>query len=93
MAKEDKANHYPKAPLISYAISHKNPLRTINSPTVNPTIAQKAGYIYTELESEGNTIGLRDSFIAAMVLTRKCNVATRNTVHFKKVKGLTVITA
>ena len=93
MVKEDKANHYPKAPLFSYAISHKNPLRTINSPSANPTIAQKAGHIYTELESEGNPIGLRDTFIAAIALRRKCNVATRNTVHFKKVKDLTVITA
>jgi tRNA(fMet)-specific endonuclease VapC len=55
--------------------------------------AQRAGHIYAELELEGQPIGLRDTFIAAIALTRKCSVATRNTEHFKKVKGLTVITA
>ena len=54
--------------------------------------AQKAGHIYAELEKEGQTIGLRDTFIAAIALTRGFNVATRNTEHFKKIKGLTVIT-
>jgi len=51
-----------------------------------------AGYICAELELDGHPIGLRDTFIAAMALTRKCSVATRNTEHFKKVKDLTVIT-
>jgi tRNA(fMet)-specific endonuclease VapC len=55
--------------------------------------AQRAGHIYAELELEGQPIGLRDTFIAAIALARKCSVATRNTEHFKKVKGLTVITA
>jgi tRNA(fMet)-specific endonuclease VapC len=55
--------------------------------------AQRAGHIYAELELEGQPIGLRDTFIAAIALTRRCSVATRNTEHFKKVKGLTLITA
>ena len=55
--------------------------------------AQRAGHIYAQLELEGHPIGLRDTFIAAIALTRKCSVATRNTEHFKKVKGLTVTTA
>ena len=59
---------------------------------LSPRSAQRAGHIYAELELEGNPIGLRDTFIAAIALTRKCSVATRNTDHFKKVKGLTVIT-
>ena len=54
--------------------------------------AQRAGYIYAELELKGNPIGLRDTFIAAIALTRRCSIATKNTVHFKKVKDLTVIT-
>jgi tRNA(fMet)-specific endonuclease VapC len=61
--------------------------------SLTPRSAQRAGHIYAELELEGQPIGLRDTFIAAIALTRKCSVATRNIEHFKKVKGLTVITA
>ena len=60
---------------------------------LTPRSAQRAGHIYAELELEGQPIGLRDTFIAAIALTRRCSVATRNTEHFKKVKGLTLITA
>jgi len=60
---------------------------------LTPRSAQRAGHIYAELELEGNPIGLRDTFIAAIALTRKCGVATQNTEHFKKVKGLTVLTS
>jgi predicted nucleic acid-binding protein len=61
--------------------------------SLTPRSAQRAGHIYAELELDGHPIGLRDTFIAAIALTRKCSVATRNIEHFKKVKGLTVITA
>jgi len=54
--------------------------------------AQKAGHIYAELELKGNPIGLRDTFIAAIALTRRCSIATKNIAHFKKVKDLNVIT-
>jgi tRNA(fMet)-specific endonuclease VapC len=54
--------------------------------------AQKAGHIYAELELKGNPIGLRDTFIAAIALTRRCSIATKNITHFKKVKDLTLIT-
>jgi tRNA(fMet)-specific endonuclease VapC len=54
--------------------------------------AKMAGHIYAELELDGHPIGLRDTFIAAIALTRKCSVTTRNTEHFKKVKDLTEIT-
>ena len=60
---------------------------------LTPRSAQKAGQIYAELELRGQPIGLRDTFIAAIALTRKYRLATRNTEHFKKVKSLTVITA
>jgi predicted nucleic acid-binding protein len=60
---------------------------------LTPRSAKRAGHIYAELELEGNPIGLRDTFIAAIALTRKCSVATRNTEHFKKVKGLTIMTS
>ncbi len=54
--------------------------------------AQEACHIYAELEARGQIIGLRDTFIAAIALTKGFSVATRNSVHFKKIKGLTIIT-
>jgi tRNA(fMet)-specific endonuclease VapC len=59
---------------------------------LTPRSAQRAGHIYARLELDGTPIGLRDTFIAAIALTRKYSIATRNTIHFKKVKGLTIIT-
>jgi tRNA(fMet)-specific endonuclease VapC len=59
---------------------------------LTPRSAERAGHIFAELELKGNPIGLRDTFIAAIALTRRCSIATKNTVHFKKVKNLTVIT-
>lgn len=53
--------------------------------------AQKAGHIYAELEKIGHTIGLRDTFIAAIALTRECRVATRNIEHFNKISELKII--
>jgi tRNA(fMet)-specific endonuclease VapC len=54
--------------------------------------AQKAGHIFAELEKEGQPIGLRDTFIGAIALTKGFSIATRNTVHFNKIKGLKIIT-
>lgn len=55
--------------------------------------AQKAGHIYAELERTGHSIGLRDSFVAAIALTRGFAVATRNTQHFRKIADLRIIGA
>lgn len=71
----------------------KNLLERLVLLPLTPRSAQRAGYIYAELELEGHPIELRDTFIAAIALTTRCSVATRNTEHFKKVKGLTVVTA
>jgi tRNA(fMet)-specific endonuclease VapC len=54
--------------------------------------AKKAGHIYAELEHQGQPIGLRDTFIAAIALTRECSVATRNQQHFNRIAGLSIIT-
>ena len=54
--------------------------------------AQKAGHIYAQLERQGQPIGLRDTFIAAIALTRECSVATRNQAHFSRVSDLEIIT-
>lgn len=53
--------------------------------------AQEAGHIYAELERNGHPIGLRDTFIAAIALTRDCSVATRNQQHFNKIPELKII--
>jgi tRNA(fMet)-specific endonuclease VapC len=55
--------------------------------------AQRAGYLYADQELKGQPIGLRDTFIAAIALTRKMPLATRNLEHFRKVKDLSIITA
>ena len=54
--------------------------------------AQKAGHIYAQLERQGQPIGLRDTFIAAIALTRECSVATRNQAHFSRISDLEIIT-
>ena len=53
--------------------------------------AQKAGHIYADLEAKGQSIGLRDTLIGAIALTREFSVATGNVEHFKKITGLKVI--
>ena len=54
--------------------------------------AQKAGHIYAQLERQGQPIGLRDTLIAAIALTKECSVATRNQAHFSKIPDLKIIT-
>ena len=54
--------------------------------------AQKAGHVYAQLERQGQPIGLRDTLIAAIALTRECSVATRNQAHFSRISDLEIIT-
>ncbi len=54
--------------------------------------AQKAGHIYAQLEHQGQPVGLRDTFIAAIAITRGYSVATRNQAHFSRISGLEIIT-
>ena len=54
--------------------------------------AQKAGHIYAQLERQGQPIGLRDTLIAAIALTREYSVATRNQAHFSRISDLEIIT-
>jgi len=53
--------------------------------------AQKAGQIYAQLERQGQPVGLRDTFIAAIAITRGCSVATRNQQHFNRISHLKII--
>jgi predicted nucleic acid-binding protein len=54
--------------------------------------AQKAGHIYAQLGRHDQPIGLRDTLIAAIALTRECSVATRNQAHFSGISDLEIIT-
>ena len=58
---------------------------------LTPRSAQTAGHIFAELETKGQTIGLRDTLIGAIALTREYSVATHNTEHFKKIADLKII--
>lgn len=68
--------------------STKTLLKRLIILTMELTSAQNAGRIYTELETKGQPIGLRDSLIAAITLTKGYSLATRNTGHFQKIKDL-----
>lgn len=59
---------------------------------LDSTSAEKAGSVYAELEAEGQPIGLRDSLIAAITLTKGFRIATKNVKHLQKITKLTVIT-
>ena len=54
--------------------------------------AQKAGHLYAQLERQGQPIGLRDTLIAAIALTRECSLATRNQLHFSRISDLEIVT-
>lgn len=60
---------------------------------LEPTSAETAGHIYAELEAKGQPIGLRDSLIGAITLSKGFRIATKNVKHLQKITGLTVITA
>lgn len=70
----------------------KNLLERLVVFPLNYRSAQKAGEIYSQLESEGHPVGVKDTLIAAIALTRKSAVATRNIEHFKKIKNLNLVT-
>lgn len=70
-------------------------LQTIlNALPVIPYTEQTAyehARIWAELEAAGKMIGFYDVIVAATALERGCGVATFNTKHLGKVRGLTVI--
>lgn len=53
--------------------------------------AQKTGHIYAQLEKKGQSIGLRDTIIGAIAVTREFSIATRNIEHFEKIENLKII--
>ncbi|MBE0512621.1 type II toxin-antitoxin system VapC family toxin [Candidatus Bathyarchaeota archaeon] len=71
--------------------STKTLLKRIIILTMELGSAQNAGRIYTELEKQGQPIGLRDVMIGAIALAKGYSLATRNTEHFQKIKELNLI--
>jgi len=71
--------------------STKNLLGRLVILKMGLTSAQNAGRIYAELETKGRPIGLRDSMIGAIALTKGYSIATRNVEHFQKIKDLKLI--
>jgi hypothetical protein len=43
-------------------------------------------------ERQGRPIGLRDTLIVVIALTRDCSIATRNQAHFSRISDLRIIT-
>lgn len=58
---------------------------------LSPRSAKKAGHITATLEAKGQLIGIRDTFVAAIAITRQYAVATRNVKHFSKIENLQTI--
>ena len=55
--------------------------------------SSQAGRILALLEEKGGLIGFRDVLIAAIAMTHKMTLATRDTEHFSRVPGLGVLAA
>lgn len=55
--------------------------------------SNEAGRILALLEESGDLIGFRDALIAAIVMTHKTTLATRDTKHFSRVADLEVLEA
>lgn len=73
--------------------STKTLLRRLIILKMGLTSAESAGRIHSELEANGQPIGLRDAMIAAIALTNGYSLFTGNIQHFKKVEGLNLIPA
>jgi predicted nucleic acid-binding protein len=53
----------------------------------------EAGRILALLEEKGDLIGFRDALIAAIVMTHKMTLATRDTEHFSRIPDLEILEA
>ena len=58
---------------------------------INEEIVFLSGKLSTELIKEGNKIGDLDVFIAASTIVNGFTLVTRNTKHFKNIKGLKIM--
>jgi predicted nucleic acid-binding protein len=67
-------------------------LRAFSSVPLNDESAELGGTIFAQLRASGQEIDAADAMIAATASTLGEPVLTRNSKHFKRVKGLEVIT-
>ena len=56
-----------------------------------PVDAREAGVLRSKMETNGQPIGIVDTFIAAQALVRNLTVVTHNVDDFSRVSGLRVI--
>jgi predicted nucleic acid-binding protein len=59
--------------------------------TITPEIAIRAAKIGTTLISEGEEIGVNDTYIAATALVQGLTLVTTDISHFKRIEGLMVV--
>jgi len=64
---------------------HENELILIRKETV-----EKAAEIYAYLKKDGNLIEDADILMAAIAIVEDLTLVTNNTVHFQRVKGLSI---
>jgi predicted nucleic acid-binding protein len=67
-------------------------LRRLILLPLEPKSAEIAGRIYAELEAKGHPIGLRDTLIGAIAVTKGFSLITGNAEHFRKIAGLKILT-
>lgn len=58
---------------------------------VDEAASRAAASVRRDLESSGTGIGLADYLIAGVCLARRCKLLTRNREHFRRVRGLSLV--
>ena len=82
--------------LLAGAISKRQQVAVNRLLAALPTLpldepaADRAAQVRRELETAGTAIGMADSLIAGIVLTRRSTLLTSNRRHFDRVAGLTL---
>ncbi|MDH5460489.1 MAG: type II toxin-antitoxin system VapC family toxin [Candidatus Bathyarchaeota archaeon] len=72
--------------------SVKGLLSTLELLTVDEGSAETAGQVLAELESEGQSIDVRDLFIGCVAVSNGFTVLTHNKQHFQRIPKLHVVT-
>ncbi len=65
-------------------------LEAVSTLPLDADAADRAAEVRRTLEAQGSPIGMGDSLIAGIVMTRKGILLTRNVKHFERVPGLRV---
>ncbi|MGC9345278.1 MAG: type II toxin-antitoxin system VapC family toxin [Candidatus Bathyarchaeales archaeon] len=72
--------------------SVKGLLSTLELLTVDEGSVETAGQVLAELESEGQSIDVRDLFIGCVAVSNGFTVLTHNKQHFQRIPKLHVVT-